>query len=48
MDEPVWSSATFVKNRERLLESDAAVDFLDAVIRQARDTRPARERTFLH
>jgi transposase len=36
MDEPIWSPTTFSKNRDRLLESDIAAAFFDAVIGQAR------------
>lgn len=36
MDEPIWSPTTFSKNRERLLQSDIAAAFFDAVIDQAR------------
>src|SRR3982075_807127 len=37
MDDPIWSPTTFSKNRDRLLESDIAGAFFDAVKRQARD-----------
>ena len=37
MDDPIWSPTTFSKNRDRLLESDIASAFFDAVNRQARD-----------
>ena len=36
MDEPIWSPTTFSKNRDRLLESDIAAAFFDAVVVQAR------------
>jgi transposase len=36
MDDPIWSPTTFSKNRDRLLESDIASAFFDAVIDQAR------------
>jgi transposase len=36
MDEPIWSPTTFSKNRDRLVDSDIAAAFLDAVIAQAR------------
>jgi transposase len=36
MDEPIWSPTTFSKNRDRLLASDIAAAFFDAVIGQAR------------
>jgi len=36
MDEPIWSPTTFSKNRDRLLESDIAAAFFDAVVAQAR------------
>ncbi len=36
MDDPVWSPTTFSKNRDRLLESDIAGAFFDAVLAQAR------------
>lgn len=35
LDAPIWSATTFSKNRERLLESDIAGAFFDAVRRQA-------------
>ena len=35
MDDPIWSPTTFSKNRDRLLESDIAGAFFDAVRRQA-------------
>jgi transposase len=35
MDAPIWSPTTFSKNRDRLLESDIAGAFFDAVRRQA-------------
>ena len=41
MDDPIWSPTTFSKNRDRLLESDIAGAFFDAVVAQARDGRPA-------
>src|ERR1700676_4239003 len=37
MDDPIWSPTTFSKNRDRLLESDIASAFFDAVIGQARE-----------
>jgi transposase len=37
MDDPIWSPTTFSKNRDRLLESDIAGAFFDAVKCQARD-----------
>ena len=37
MDDPIWSPTTFSKNRDRLLESDIASVFFDAVIRQAQE-----------
>lgn len=36
MDDPIWSPTTFSKNRDRLLESDIAGAFFDAVLGQAR------------
>jgi transposase len=36
MDDPIWSPTTFSKNRDRLLASDIAAAFFDAVIAQAR------------
>src|SRR5438046_2064703 len=36
MDDPIWSPTTFSKNRDRLLESDIAAGFFDAVVAQAR------------
>src|SRR2546426_1466682 len=35
LDDPIWSPTTFSKNRDRLLESDIASAFFDAVLRQA-------------
>jgi transposase len=37
MDEPIWSPTTFSKNRDRLLASDVAAAFFDAVVDQARE-----------
>jgi len=37
MDDPIWSCTTFSKNRDRLLDSDIAGAFFDAVLRQARE-----------
>src|SRR5260370_39077496 len=37
MDEPVWVSTVFSKNRDRLLEGDVAERFFDGVLRQARE-----------
>jgi transposase len=36
MDDPIWSPTTFSKNRDRLLASDIAGAFFDAVLGQAR------------
>ena len=36
MDDAIWSPTTFSKNRDRLLESDIAGAFFDAVLGQAR------------
>src|SRR6266404_5130603 len=36
MDDPIWSPTTFSKNRDRLLQSDIATAFFDAVVGQAR------------
>src|SRR5258708_19615349 len=36
MADPIWSPATFSKNRDRLLQSDIAAAFFDAVVAQAR------------
>src|SRR5258708_11063264 len=36
MDDPIWSPTTFSKNRDRLLQSDIAAAFFDAVVAQAR------------
>ena len=35
MDDPIWSPTTFSKNRDRLLASDIASAFFDAVLGQA-------------
>src|ERR671912_1681565 len=37
MDDAIWSPTTFSKNRDRLLESDVAAAFFDAVVGQARE-----------
>jgi transposase len=36
MDDPVWSSTVFTKNRDRLLEGDVARAFFEQVVEQAR------------
>lgn len=36
MDDAIWSPTTFSKNRDRLLRSDVAAAFFDAVVAQAR------------
>ena len=36
LSEPVWDASTFSKNRERLLGGDIAVEFLTAVLAEAR------------
>ena len=36
IDDAIWSPTTFSKNRERLLASDVAAAFFDAVVTQAR------------
>lgn len=36
MDDEIWSSTTFSKNRDRLLAGDVAAAFFDAVVDQAR------------
>ena len=36
LSDPVWDASTFSKNRERLLGGDIAVEFLTAVLAQAR------------
>jgi transposase len=35
MDDPIWAPTTFSKNRDRLLESDIASAFFEAVLGQA-------------
>jgi hypothetical protein len=37
MDDPIWDSSTFGKNRERLLEGDRAHAFFEQVLAQARE-----------
>lgn len=37
MDDPVWDHSTFTKNRDRLLESDIARRFFQAIVTQARN-----------
>jgi transposase len=39
MDDPIWSPTTFSKNRDRLLRSDIAAAFFDAVLDQARTAK---------
>ena len=39
MDDVVWTSTTFTKNRQRLLDGDIAAAFFDAVVQQARAAR---------
>src|ERR1700751_5059351 len=36
LDDPVWDATVFTKNRDRLLEAEAAKDFLALVVEQAR------------
>jgi len=36
MDDPIWHSTTFTKNRDRLLEGEIAARFFDAITTQAR------------
>jgi len=38
-DDPVWDHSTFSKNRDRLLDADVAVRFLEAVLRHPRVKR---------
>jgi transposase len=35
LDEPVWNHSTFSKNRDRLIESDIAISFLESVLEKA-------------
>lgn len=35
LDEPVWNHSTFSKNRDRLIESDIAISFLQSVLKKA-------------
>jgi hypothetical protein len=37
MDQPIWDPTVFTKNRDRLLKSDVASAFFDAVLSDARD-----------
>jgi transposase len=37
IDEPVWDHSTFSKNRDRLIEADIAVSFLEAVLERAEE-----------
>jgi transposase len=37
IDEPVWDHSTFSKNRDRLIEADIAVSFLEALLSKARE-----------
>ena len=45
MDAPIWSPTTFSNNRDRLLESDIAGAFFDAVRRQAAEAGCSRMNT---
>jgi transposase len=40
LDDPVWDPTVFTKNRQRLLDGEVALGFLDHVVDQAR--RPSR------
>jgi transposase len=37
LDEPVWNHSTFSKNRDRLIDSDIALAFLEQVLEKARE-----------
>ena len=37
IDEPVWDHSTFSKNRDRLIEANIALSFLDAVLAEAEE-----------
>jgi hypothetical protein len=37
LDDPVWDATVFTKNRDRLLESEIAKEFLGRVVEQARE-----------
>jgi len=37
VDDPVWNHSTFTKNRDRLLESDIARGFFEAIVNRARE-----------
>src|SRR5215468_7826550 len=39
VDDPVWDHSAFTKNRDRLLEGEIAIKFLDAVLSQPRVKR---------
>ena len=39
MDDEVWDVTVYTKNRERLLEGEIAAEFLEAVVRQAREQK---------
>ncbi len=39
IDDRVWDASTFSKHRDRLMEADAAVEFLSGVVRYARSQR---------
>src|SRR5208337_2559731 len=39
VDDPVWDHSVFSKNRDRLLEGDIAVKFLNAILEQPRVKR---------
>jgi len=36
LDEPVWDHSSFSKNRDRLIDSEIALSFLEAVLEKAR------------
>lgn len=37
LDEPVWNHATFSKNRDRLIDADSALSFLELVLKRANE-----------
>ena len=46
MDDPIWSPTTFSKNRDRLLASDIAGSFFDAILAQTGAARLLSEEHF--
>jgi len=43
LDEPVWDHSSFSKNQERLIETDVAVQFMAAILDQAKGEKLVNE-----